>query len=137
MSLLNKFFLVTYADLKKYKYYYWFAFLAFVSKPAWEIGGNGWKPADVEFGAEAVCITSHSALIQALMYFLCVAENYSWAITIRVTAVLLGSPSWEFSRNRSCGGVVLRQRAILIGKSKPFSHRSKHQLTCPLFQIIQ
>ena len=58
-SLLNKFFLITYADLKKYKYYYWFAFPAFVSKPAWEIGGDGWKAADGELGAEAVCILEY------------------------------------------------------------------------------
>ncbi|KIM80534.1 hypothetical protein PILCRDRAFT_789269 [Piloderma croceum F 1598] len=53
-SLLNKFFLITYADLKKYKYYYWFSFPAFVSKPAWEIGGEGWKDADGELGVEVL-----------------------------------------------------------------------------------
>jgi ubiquitin-like modifier-activating enzyme ATG7 len=40
--LLNIFFLITYADLNKYKYY-WFAFPVFVSKPAWEIRADGWK----------------------------------------------------------------------------------------------
>lgn len=53
-SLLNRFFLITYADLKKYKYYYWFSFPAFVSKPAWEIEGEGWTAAADELGVEAV-----------------------------------------------------------------------------------
>ncbi|KII83394.1 hypothetical protein PLICRDRAFT_47280 [Plicaturopsis crispa FD-325 SS-3] len=43
-ATLNRFLLITYADLKKYKYYYWFAFPALVAKPAWEIT-DGWKNA--------------------------------------------------------------------------------------------
>ncbi|KAF9021697.1 E1-like protein-activating [Hymenopellis radicata] len=42
---LNSFLVITYADLKKYKYYYWFAFPAFVASPAWHIAEAGWTPA--------------------------------------------------------------------------------------------
>ncbi|TEB27722.1 E1-like protein-activating [Coprinellus micaceus] len=41
---LTRFFLITFADLKKYKYFYWFGFPAFVSKPNWEITEAGWQP---------------------------------------------------------------------------------------------
>ncbi len=44
-SVLNSFLIITYADLKKYKYYYWFAFPAFVASPAWHITERGWVPA--------------------------------------------------------------------------------------------
>ena len=38
---MNPFLLVTFADLKKYVYHYWFAFPALVSKPGWELDGDG------------------------------------------------------------------------------------------------
>lgn len=47
---LNPFLLVTFADLKKYVYHYWFAFPALVSKPGWDLAEDGLKPFDDEVG---------------------------------------------------------------------------------------
>ena len=45
---LNPFLLVTFADLKKYVYHYWFAFPALVAKPGWEVDEAGLVNVDDE-----------------------------------------------------------------------------------------
>ncbi|SCV70577.1 BQ2448_3339 [Microbotryum intermedium] len=39
-SELNPFLMLTFADLKKYRYYYWCGFPALLQKPAWEVSGD-------------------------------------------------------------------------------------------------
>ncbi|KAI0757845.1 hypothetical protein C8Q80DRAFT_1265684 [Daedaleopsis nitida] len=50
---LTRFLLITFANLEKYKYYYWFAFLVLAAKPAWEIDGE-WGSAEDALGADVL-----------------------------------------------------------------------------------
>lgn len=72
-SFLNRFLLIAYADLKKYKYYYWFAFPGFVAKPAWEIT-DGWKAADTVLSYEAMKAI-HDDLAKSLKPYFLVRTN--------------------------------------------------------------
>ncbi|KAM6493777.1 hypothetical protein JOM56_010138 [Amanita muscaria] len=72
-SLLNRFLLVTFADLKKYKYSFWFCFPAFKAEPSWQIDeADRWKEAFETFSHEQLSsIYEQLAARQALLpYFL-------------------------------------------------------------------
>ncbi|KAG0244754.1 Autophagy protein 7 [Actinomortierella wolfii] len=54
-ELLNRFLLVTFADLKKFKFYYWFAFPALLADPVWNIAEeHNLKQIDAVWSAEEI-----------------------------------------------------------------------------------
>lgn len=56
---LSRFFVLTFADLKKSRFIYWFAYPALVLKPSWELDLKGWKPITDELDDnDAACIRS-------------------------------------------------------------------------------
>ncbi|GAA5970868.1 hypothetical protein JCM11641_004487 [Rhodosporidiobolus odoratus] len=49
---LNPFLLITFADLKKYRYYYWCGFAAVAWKPGWE-AAEGWEEVEVPIAGDS------------------------------------------------------------------------------------
>ena len=61
LETLNQFLMITFADLKKYKYYYWTCFPALVQKPGWELD-DGAKWESVELPNDVVRSQSRSEI---------------------------------------------------------------------------
>lgn len=59
---LNPFLVLTFADLKKYKYYYWFCFPAFISNPAWDLSSEGFQSLQQVYGNEQVSASQRCCL---------------------------------------------------------------------------
>lgn len=55
VSQLNTVLAVVYADLKKYKFYYWFAYPAFQSNPPWQLQAP-WTQVDKVFSSHGVSL---------------------------------------------------------------------------------
>lgn len=68
-SALTRFLVITFADLKKYKYYYWFAFPALVAKPSWEIA-NDWTGAQEAFSADQLSSIHDKIVASPSAFFL-------------------------------------------------------------------
>ncbi|KAH6901750.1 autophagy protein 7 [Coprinopsis sp. MPI-PUGE-AT-0042] len=96
---LSRFLLITFADLKKYKYFYWFGFPAFVSKPAWEISDEGWKDASTVPGLEKDKVTAIDAQIGERPFFVLSKDaNGGWKVS--------DVEEWEKARSERILGFI-------------------------------
>ncbi|GAA5885007.1 hypothetical protein JCM16303_006514 [Sporobolomyces ruberrimus] len=73
VETLNPFLIVTFADLKKYKYYYWACFPALVQKPGWELASEqGWSnvniPRDLPLESGATLARPSANGVEVLQY---------------------------------------------------------------------
>lgn len=67
MAALNPFLILTFADLKKYRYWYWCGFPALLQKPGWETAGE-WQSLDSAFSPQEVLIFTPRLVANVLTY---------------------------------------------------------------------
>lgn len=91
---LNPFLVLTFADLKKYRYYYWCGFPALLQKPGWESEGE-WSSASGVLSEEQVCPATLAAAARAHLRLLQLS-----AVNDRQQA---SSPSFALARPNTNG----------------------------------
>lgn len=105
-ELLTRFLLITFADLKKYKYYYWFSYPAFVSKPAWEIDGD-WQNVAELLSSDAVCICLPvPACLSQLGLLRLLARYRSISVAPTSATIFLSQGDGKCVGSSSCRGIL-------------------------------